>query len=85
MDSNLVRLADCAFREVVELIRIDLPEEQAACLLERGVVPGCNLCAVRRSPLGDPIVRIDGMLLAMRREMAGCLFVRRLGAAAGAA
>ncbi len=84
METNLVRLADCAFREIVELIRIDLPDEQAECLLERGVVPGCSLCAVRRSPLGDPIVRIDGMLLAMRREMAGRLFVRRQTAAEAA-
>lgn len=76
MDSTL-RFADCRMREIVELVRIDLPAEQAECLLERGVVPGCSLCAVRRSPMGDPIVQIDGMLLAMRREMAGCLFVRR--------
>ena len=84
MNSGLSRLADCAMKEVVELIRIDLPDEQAECLLERGVVPGCSLCAVRRSPTGDPIVRIDGMLLAMRREMAGCLFVRRLTSAGAA-
>jgi Fe2+ transport system protein FeoA len=77
MSPSLVRLVDCAMKEIVELIHIDLPEEQAECLLERGVVPGCSLCAVRRSPGGDPIVQIDGMVLAMRREMAGCLFVRR--------
>lgn len=77
MNPSLTRLADCAMKEIVELIRIDLPDDQAECLLERGVVPGCSLCAVRCSPTGDPIVRIDGMLLAMRREMAGCLFVRR--------
>lgn len=77
MDSATLRFADCRMREIVELVSIDLPADQAECLLERGVVPGCSLCAVRRSPMGDPIVRIDGMLLAMRREMAGCLFVRR--------
>jgi Fe2+ transport system protein FeoA len=72
-----LRLADCAMRELVELVHIELPEEQAECLLERGIVPGCSLCAVRRSPSGDPIVEVDGMVLAMRREMAGCLYVRR--------
>lgn len=84
MNTGLTCLADCAMKELVELIRIDLPEDQAECLLERGVVPGCCMSAVRRSPTGDPIVRIDGMLLAMRREMAGCLFVRRLTSAGAA-
>lgn len=78
MSPNAIRLVDCAMKEIVELLHIDLPEEQAECLLELGVVPGCSLCAVRRSPLGDPIVQVDGLLLAMRREMAGCLYVRRL-------
>lgn len=76
-DTAVLCLNDCPMREVVELVDIDLPREQAECLLERGIVPGCSLCAVRRSPLGDPVVQVDGMLLAMRREMAGCLRVRR--------
>lgn len=79
-DPTLVRLADCPMREMFELVHIELPEDQAESLLERGVVPGCSLCAARQSPAGDPIVQVDGMLLAMRREMAGCLLVRRLAA-----
>jgi Fe2+ transport system protein FeoA len=78
MDSNLLRLADVAFRELVELIRIDLPHDEAEPLLERGIIPGCSLCPVRCSPAGDPIVQIDGTLLAMRRETACCLYVRRV-------
>ena len=76
-DPSLCRLADCPMRETVELVHIELPDEQAESLLERGVVPGCSLCATRMSPSGDPIVQVEGMLLAMRREMAGCLLVRR--------
>jgi Fe2+ transport system protein FeoA len=72
-----MRLADIALREIVELVHIDLPAEQAECLLERGVVPGCSMCALRHSPAGDPILQVDGMVLAMRREMASCLMVRR--------
>lgn len=71
------RLADIPLRQSVELIRIDLPADQAESLLERGVVPGCRMCPLRASPSGDPILSIDGMVLAMRREMACCLFVRR--------
>lgn len=78
-----LRLADIALQEVVELVRIDLPADQMEPLLERGVLPGCQLCPVRRSPSGDPIVSVDGTLLALRKEMAGCLCVRLAGRRAG--
>ncbi len=71
-----LRLADVPLRQAVELVRIDLPADELEPLLERGVLPGCELCPVRRSPSGDPIVTVDGTLLALRREMAGCLCVR---------
>ena len=70
-------LTDIPLREVVELVRIDLPADELEPLLERGVLPGCLMCPLRYSPAGDPIVRVDGSLLALRREMAGCLCVRR--------
>lgn len=72
----LQRLADTPLREVVELVSIELPQEEMVPLLERGVLPGCQLCPVRLSPAGDPIVLVDGTLIALRREMAGCLCVR---------
>lgn len=72
-----LRLSDVPLEEVVELVRFDLPPEEVEPLLERGVLPGCRLCPVRRSPFGDPVILVDGTLLALRREMAGCLCVRR--------
>lgn len=78
-------LTDIPLREEVELVRIDLPMEQMEPLLERGMLPGCRLCPVRRSPFGDPIVRVDGSLIAIRREMAGCLWVRRSAVRSGGA
>ena len=72
-----LRLVDIPLRETVELVRIDLPPDQMEPLLERGVLPGCLLCPVRRSPSGDPIVMVEGTLLAIRREVAKCLCVRR--------
>ena len=74
-----LRLGDVPLREEVELVRIDLPADQAEPLMERGVLPGCRLCPVRRSPFGDPIISVDGALLALRREMAHCLCVRPAG------
>lgn len=72
-----LRLSEVPLEEVVELVRIDLPHDEVEPLLERGVLPGCRLCPVRRSPFGDPVVLVDGSLLALRRELAGCLCVRR--------
>ncbi|MGH7506965.1 MAG: FeoA family protein [Longimicrobiales bacterium] len=82
MNHNELRLSDVELREIVELVRIDLPHDQAESLLERGVVPGCSVCPIRCSPAGDPILQIDGTVLAMRRETACCLYVRRVAAAA---
>ncbi len=71
-----LRLADVPLQHTVELVHIDLPVDQAEPLLERGVLPGCRICPVRMSPGGDPIVSVDGSLLAIRRETADCLCVR---------
>jgi Fe2+ transport system protein FeoA len=73
-----LRLGDIPLRQAVELIHIDLPVEQAEPLFERGILPGCTICPIRSSPSGDPIVSIDGSLLAIRREVADCLCVRIL-------
>jgi len=77
--ANDLRLADVPLRETVELVRIDLTPDEMEPLLERGVLPGCHLCPVRRSPAGDPIIMVDGSLLAIRRELAWCLCVRHTG------
>ena len=74
-----LRLVDIPLREVVELVRIDLPTDQLEPVLERGLLPGSQICPVRWSPSGDPVVRVDGTLLAIRREVARCLCVRRPG------
>jgi Fe2+ transport system protein FeoA len=76
-----VFLVDVALRQMVELVRIDLPDDQIEPLLERGLMPGCQICPVRKSPSGDPIVMVEGSLLALRREMACCLYVKHAGPA----
>ena len=73
-----LRLPAIPLNQTVELVRIDLPPDQAEPLLERGVLPGCKICPVRTSPSGDPIVSVDGSLLALRKETAACLCVRLL-------
>ena len=73
-----LRLGAVPLQQEVELVSIDLPVEQAEPLLERGVLPGCRICPVRSSPSGDPIISVDGSLIALRRETADCLCVRML-------
>jgi len=75
-----LRRGDIPRRQTVGLTHIVLPAEEAEPLLERGVLPGCLICPVRSSPSGDPIVSVDGSLLALRRETAACLCVRLLSA-----
>ena len=72
-----LRLSDVPLRQTVELLRIDLSDEAAAPLMERGVLPGCSICPVRLTPSGDPVLLVDGTLLALRREVARCLCVSR--------
>lgn len=77
-EATELRLGDIPLRQEVELVSIDMPAHEAEPLLERGVLPGCRICPVRSSPGGDPIVSIDGSLIALRRETADCLCVRIL-------
>ncbi|MEA4882488.1 MAG: FeoA family protein [Clostridia bacterium] len=45
-------------------------------LLDLGLVPGTEVTAVRRSPLGDPIAfLIRGAVIALRGEDAACITV----------
>ena len=77
-------LSDVPLEEEVVLVRMDVAGDDVVPLLERGIVPGCKLCPVRRSPVGGPTVyRVDGALVALRRETASCLCVRSALEAAG--
>ncbi|MCY3600351.1 MAG: FeoA family protein [Gemmatimonadetes bacterium] len=69
---------DVPLRTAVELERIDAPSDEVGPLLERGILPGCRLRRVRNSPAGDPIISVEGTLLALRRESAAQLFVREV-------
>ena len=83
-ENPTLRLAHIPLGQMVELVSIDLPDDEHEPLLERGMLPGCRICPIRLSPFGDPIVEVEGVLLALRRETAGCLCVR-LALAADAA
>ncbi|MGA2195965.1 MAG: FeoA family protein [Bryobacteraceae bacterium] len=57
---------------------IDLPGEEARRLMELGFLPGAQITAGRSAPGGDPqVFQVDGSEIALRRETARRLKVRR--------
>ena len=57
---------------------LDLPESDARRLMELGFLPGTKVAAAGCAPGGDPrVFRIDGSEIALRRELAAKLIVRR--------
>jgi Fe2+ transport system protein FeoA len=79
------RLTEISLRETVELVELQLPQAQAASLMECGVLPGCSICPLRHSPSGDPVVMVDGVVLALRREVARGLRVKSVAGVGSAA
>ena len=59
------------------IARIDLPEADAARLMEIGFLPGARIEAARSAPGGDPrVFRVDGTEFALRRTTARRLLVQ---------
>ncbi len=57
-----------------------LPETVEHHLMHMGFSPEARVVAVRRAPAGDPTVyAVDGMEIALRRETARGVLVKRVG------
>ena len=60
------------------LEKIDLPGEDARRLMDLGFLPGATVTAGLSAPGGDPrVFQVDGSEIALRRETARRLKVRR--------
>ncbi len=71
-------LADLTHGEEGILEGIDLPEELSTRLMELGFVPGTVVAGGYAAPGGDPrVFRVDGSEVALRRETACCVRIRR--------
>jgi Fe2+ transport system protein FeoA len=71
-------LADLRSGQRCIVDRLELPEELARRLMELGFLPGNEVSLGRRAPGGGPrVFRVDGSEVALRRETAARLFVRR--------
>jgi len=60
------------------LDRLDLPEDDARRLMELGFLPGHTITPGHSAPGGDPrVFRVDGSEVALRRDTARRLILRR--------
>ncbi len=58
--------------------RLELPEEVQHHLMHMGFIPEARVTVLRRAPAGDPTVyAIDGLEIALRRDTARAIRVRR--------
>jgi Fe2+ transport system protein FeoA len=57
---------------------LELPDDMARRLMELGFLPGSRITAAHAAPGGDPkVFRVDGSEIALRRETAARLYLRR--------
>jgi ferrous iron transport protein A len=83
--SRIHTLADLRPGEEGVLDRLDVPEDIARRLMELGFLPGHAIVRGYSAPGGDPrVFRVDGSEVALRRETASRLHLRRLEPPAGA-
>jgi ferrous iron transport protein A len=72
------KLSELHEGEVGIIERIELPEAITQRLMELGFLPGNSVTAARSAPGGDPrVFRVDGAEVALRRETAHHLFLKR--------
>lgn len=85
-DSNAARngasspktLAQLRRGEPGTLDKLDLPEDVARRLMELGFLPGQTVIPAHSAPGGEPrVYRVDGSEIALRRETASRLILRR--------
>ena len=77
-DSLPVTLMDLRHGDAAILERIDLPSDDARRLMELGFLPGARITAGLSAPGGDPrVFQVDGSEIALRRETARRMRVRR--------
>jgi ferrous iron transport protein A len=74
----LMALSELGIGQDGVVSRLDLPEEVQHHLMHMGFIPEAKVTVLRRAPAGDPTVyAIDGLEIALRRDTAGSIRVRR--------
>ena len=79
-ETSCTTLVDLRRGDAATLDHIDLPGKDARRLMELGFLPGARITAGHSAPSGDPrVFQVDGSEIALRRETAMRLKVRRDG------
>jgi len=80
----LRKLIDLEVGDGGVLMALDLPPGVQNHLMYMGFVPDAHVRVLHRSPMGDPTVyAVDGIEVALRRETAKAILVRKIGDGAG--
>ncbi len=81
VDEASATLIDLRRGDAGVLTHIDLPGDDARRLMELGFLPGARITAGLSAPGGDPrVFQVDGSEVALRRETARRLRVRKASA-----
>lgn len=84
-ESAALALSQIPVGEIVEVIAVVADRETKWRLMDLGMVPGTRVEVLRASPLGDPVAyRLRGTMIALRRQDAEVVQVRRLASASTA-
>jgi Fe2+ transport system protein FeoA len=85
-EAPLASLVDLRKGDAAILDRIDMPTDDARRLMELGFLPGTRITAGFSAPGGDPrVFQVDGSEIALRRETAKRVKIRRDGRSAKSA
>ncbi|HEC21715.1 MAG TPA: ferrous iron transport protein A [Chloroflexi bacterium] len=72
------RLSDLRSGETGVVLRLEVDGDQRRRLMDLGLIPGTEVTAELVSPLGDPVAyRVRGSLIALRRDQARLIVIRR--------
>jgi ferrous iron transport protein A len=75
---QLVALSEIAVGESAVVTSLELPHAVGDHLMHLGFLPDATIEVLRRAPAGDPTVyRVEGAEIALRRETARYIQVRR--------
>ncbi len=78
-DIGIAALADLEEGQSAVLEQLDLAPRVADHLMNLGFIPGVEIVAARSGPGGDPrVYRIDGIEVALRRDVSSRIVVRAL-------
>ena len=80
LEVRVMALSEVEVGESAVVDSLELPHDVLDHLMHLGFLPDATIDVLRRAPAGDPTVyRVEGAEIALRRETARYIHVRRQG------